>query len=174
MPAALAMVGSTSPPSLVNCQHRWYDPYSGRWISRDPAGLEGGENAYEFCDGNPLTKVDRNGLAPSVHFLYVLLDEAGNVMKWGISSEKNLATRYVKRDLARDNLKLEVVAWANSRTDILYQERLMVKRYPGKLNKERWAGSIAGAFGGVEEATKNIVGALDPTGLSWELFWATN
>jgi RHS repeat-associated protein len=48
--------------SLVNCQHRWYDPYSGRWLSRDPAGLEGGENAYEFCDGNPLSKTDPSGL----------------------------------------------------------------------------------------------------------------
>jgi len=42
--------------------NRWYDPLSGRWISRDPAGLEGGENAYEFCDGNPLTFVDPSGL----------------------------------------------------------------------------------------------------------------
>jgi len=58
------LAGKSDNPGLglVNCMNRWYDPLSGRWISRDPAGLDGGENAYEFCDGNPLTFLDRNGL----------------------------------------------------------------------------------------------------------------
>jgi len=58
------LAGKSDNPGLglVNCMNRWYDPLSGRWISRDPAGLEGGENAYEYCDGNPLTRVDPTGL----------------------------------------------------------------------------------------------------------------
>ncbi len=54
--------GYISDCPLVYCHHRWYDPKSGRWISRDPAGLEGGENLYEFCNGNPLTLADPSGL----------------------------------------------------------------------------------------------------------------
>lgn len=47
---------------LIYCQHRYYDPYSGRWTSRDPIGLEGGVNVYEYCDGNPVTGADPSGL----------------------------------------------------------------------------------------------------------------
>ncbi len=48
---------------LINCFHRWYDPAAGRWISRDPAGLEGGENQYEYCNDSPLTNADPSGLS---------------------------------------------------------------------------------------------------------------
>ena len=37
-------------------------PQSCRWITRDPIGLDGGENAYEFCSGNPLMLADPSGL----------------------------------------------------------------------------------------------------------------
>ncbi len=38
---------------------RAYDPYSGRWLSRDPAGeFIGGINLYEYADGNPVDKID--------------------------------------------------------------------------------------------------------------------
>jgi RHS repeat-associated protein len=50
-------------PILVYCHHRFYDPQSGRWLTPDPAGLEGGVNLYEFCDGNPLMNVDPSGLS---------------------------------------------------------------------------------------------------------------
>jgi hypothetical protein len=53
-----------------------YESYSGRWISRDPAGLEVGENAYEFCDGNPLTKADPKGLDGQPMALIILGDRS--------------------------------------------------------------------------------------------------
>ncbi|MEI7987315.1 MAG: RHS repeat-associated core domain-containing protein, partial [Armatimonadota bacterium] len=43
------------------CTHRFYDPNSGRWLSRDPVGLEGGTNTYSYCDGNPVMLVDPSG-----------------------------------------------------------------------------------------------------------------
>ncbi len=46
---------------LIYCHYCYYDPLSGRWISRDPAGLDGGVNGYEYCNGNPLMNVDPSG-----------------------------------------------------------------------------------------------------------------
>ena len=39
---------------------RYYDPYIGRFISRDPAG--DGINWYTYCRNNPLALVDPTGL----------------------------------------------------------------------------------------------------------------
>lgn len=44
-------------------RHRYYDPYSGRFISRDPAGLLGGFNVHSYAP-NPIQWVDPLGLAP--------------------------------------------------------------------------------------------------------------
>jgi RHS repeat-associated protein len=46
---------------LCYCLHRFYDPRSGRWLSRDPIGLEGGVNVYEYCGGNPVMGFDPYG-----------------------------------------------------------------------------------------------------------------
>ncbi len=47
---------------LIYCMNRFYDPNIGRWISRDPAGLDGGLNVYEYCEDNPIMEVDPDGL----------------------------------------------------------------------------------------------------------------
>jgi RHS repeat-associated protein len=46
---------------LVNFRMRWYDPETGRWLSKDPIGLNGGLNLYVFCDADALNYVDWNG-----------------------------------------------------------------------------------------------------------------
>ncbi len=43
-------------------RHRYYDPNVGRFISKDPIGLQGGINAYKYAQ-NPLGWVDPLGLA---------------------------------------------------------------------------------------------------------------
>ncbi len=43
-----------------NC---WYDPVVGRWISKDPIGLNGGINLYEFCDDSGPNAIDPFGYA---------------------------------------------------------------------------------------------------------------
>lgn len=40
--------------------HRYYDPSTGRFLTRDPIG--DGENWYAYCAGNPLTSTDPSGL----------------------------------------------------------------------------------------------------------------
>ncbi|TFH13579.1 MAG: hypothetical protein E4H02_11580, partial [Lentisphaerales bacterium] len=41
---------------------RWYDPITGRWVSKDPIGISGGLNQYVFCGNNPVNKRDPSGL----------------------------------------------------------------------------------------------------------------
>lgn len=48
---------------LVNFRMRWYDPETGRWLSKDPIRLGGGLNLYAFCCGDPLGGRDPLGLA---------------------------------------------------------------------------------------------------------------
>jgi RHS repeat-associated protein len=43
-------------------RNRVYDPYAGRWLTRDPAGYDGGINFYEYVSSDPLVFVDPWGL----------------------------------------------------------------------------------------------------------------
>ena len=43
---------------LVNFRMRWYDPVTGRWLSKDPIGLSGGLNLYAFCGNAPIVFFD--------------------------------------------------------------------------------------------------------------------
>ena len=66
---------------LVNFRARWYDPITGRWLSKDPIGLSGGLNLYAFCGNDPVNYADSSGL--SVWFdTYnkILKDEYGDVL----------------------------------------------------------------------------------------------
>ncbi|MBW6698813.1 RHS repeat-associated core domain-containing protein, partial [Salmonella enterica subsp. enterica serovar Weltevreden] len=42
-------------------RYRYYSPYVGRFISKDPIGLLGGFNVYSYAP-NPITKIDPLGL----------------------------------------------------------------------------------------------------------------
>jgi len=53
---------------LIYFRARWYNPETGRWLSKDPIGISGGLNPgglnqYVFCGNNPINAVDPSGLA---------------------------------------------------------------------------------------------------------------
>ncbi|MHB1232053.1 MAG: RHS repeat-associated core domain-containing protein [Burkholderiales bacterium] len=46
--------------------HRYYNPDTGRYLTPDPIGLEGGTNVYAYVDGNPAGAADPWGLRSTV------------------------------------------------------------------------------------------------------------
>jgi RHS repeat-associated protein len=54
---------------LYLTQFRAYDPVMGRWLSRDPIGLAGGPNTYEYAGSDPIARNDPVGL----RWLYAVL-----------------------------------------------------------------------------------------------------
>ena len=46
---------------LVLCTHRYYDPATGRWLTRDPIGYAGGVNLYGYCGNDPGNRWDPSG-----------------------------------------------------------------------------------------------------------------
>ncbi|KLP60697.1 hypothetical protein ABR39_00775 [Enterobacter genomosp. O] len=44
--------------------YRYCQPWSGRWLSADPAGTVDGLNLFRMCRNNPVTLKDESGLAP--------------------------------------------------------------------------------------------------------------
>ncbi len=47
---------------LYLATYRGYNPFTARWLNRDPIEENGGLNLYEYVGGNPATKVDPLGL----------------------------------------------------------------------------------------------------------------
>jgi RHS repeat-associated protein len=50
-----------APSGLYLTKYRAYDPQTGRWLSRDPIGEEGGVNLYGYVGGNPVLYIDPDG-----------------------------------------------------------------------------------------------------------------
>ncbi|MBD3284631.1 hypothetical protein GF395_04295 [Candidatus Uhrbacteria bacterium] len=66
-PAAglLVLQGPNTDLPPVVLQHvgaRWYDAGVGRFVQRDPIGVEGGLNVYVYCGNDPLGFIDPSGL----------------------------------------------------------------------------------------------------------------
>jgi RHS repeat-associated protein len=47
---------------LLYYGYRYYDPGTGRWLTQDPLGEEGGLNKYAFIENQPISGVDIRGL----------------------------------------------------------------------------------------------------------------
>ena len=92
---------------LVNFRARWYDPVTGRWLSKDPIGLSGGLNLYVFCGDDPVNTLDPIGTA---HIEYRPLDAGDDkegqkrnnkLSKWNLPGDIDL--RHVEIFFDDDN-----------------------------------------------------------------------
>ena len=53
--------------------HRYYDPYTGRYLTPDPIGLEGGLNLFPYVLNNPVNMIDPEGLDAGVISIPVVI-----------------------------------------------------------------------------------------------------
>jgi RHS repeat-associated protein len=63
--------------------YRAYDPDLGRWLNRDPAGEDGGQNLYAYVSANPADTVDPSGLFGAKQAYNDWLDIAANGLTRG-------------------------------------------------------------------------------------------
>ncbi len=75
---------------LYQMGFRWHSPILGRWLSRDPIGLEGGGNLTAFVQNAPQIRADSMGLLDSATLSAPQLAEAGMTAK-EISSIANIS-----------------------------------------------------------------------------------
>lgn len=67
--------------------HRYYDPSTGRFLTRDP--IKDGRNWYGYCENNPAILADPNGLLPQrfaeqIELMEMALEAAGEAIPAGI------------------------------------------------------------------------------------------
>ncbi|GMU38970.1 MAG: hypothetical protein AMXMBFR22_31610 [Phycisphaerae bacterium] len=58
---------SGNPAAFLHVGMRWYDPAIGRFLQRDPIGITGGLNVYEYVFSCPAAGVDPTGLTSSLN-----------------------------------------------------------------------------------------------------------
>ena len=57
-------LGGARHAGLILLTHRYYNPDTGRFLTRDPMGYEGGVNVYAYTRNNPVMQTDPSGLDP--------------------------------------------------------------------------------------------------------------
>jgi len=57
-----------SDTGFVQFGARWYDPLTGRWLSKDSLLLAAGWNVYAFCANDPVNKIDFLGLSEDMPY----------------------------------------------------------------------------------------------------------
>ena len=57
-------LGGARHAGLILLTHRYYNPDTGRFLTRDPIGYEGGVNVYAYTRNNPVMRSDPSGLSP--------------------------------------------------------------------------------------------------------------
>jgi RHS repeat-associated protein len=75
--------------------HRYYDPTTGRYLTPDPIGLEGGLNLFIYGAGNPINYIDPDGLliftdCPKCWHYQDQIDEATDKCRAELNSCKTL------------------------------------------------------------------------------------
>ncbi|EUM23649.1 hypothetical protein L462_04337, partial [Enterobacter sp. BIDMC 26] len=67
--------------------YRYYQPWSGRWLSADPAGTVDGLNLFRMCRNNPVTFRDPDGLQTTIDELKEVLTfkTVDGIRRWDVN-----------------------------------------------------------------------------------------
>ena len=84
--------------SLYYYRARYYDSSTGRFLQKDPIGMEGGLNLYRYVENNPANWIDSIGLAPKDKTYGLPSD----FWKWYHRQEKRPGDPDINQDQARD------------------------------------------------------------------------
>ncbi|WP_370552324.1 RHS repeat-associated core domain-containing protein, partial [Enterobacter cloacae complex sp. P31C] len=76
---------------LYHYGYRYYQPWSGRWLSADPAGTVDGLNLFRMCRNNPATFQDPNGKQSTFSDLFS--PQRGDLI-FGLSRDIGMYTSY--------------------------------------------------------------------------------
>jgi len=61
---------------FIHVGERWYDPASGRFLQRDPIGIDGGLNVYAYAENCPIDMIDPEGLESCAERMWRMHDRA--------------------------------------------------------------------------------------------------
>ena len=108
---------------------RNYDPATGRWISMDPIGIDGGINLYEYCYGNPLLGIDIDGYkADKTVIGQGIVDKVGDrLIDIGMTQQ---GRNYQKALEEADRALTDLDSWGRPEIGIRNRTEQWVKQHP--------------------------------------------
>jgi len=135
---------------LYLAKYRAYDPNTGRWLSRDPIGENGGINLYSYVGGNPVNAVDPKGLD--------IMVITGGVRDGSLNVFGHVGTAiegYGMASYGNDTgLGSSVSDYLSSQSDLRFQQVTIIPTTPAQ-------DAAAIAFINSSHPNKNDVGLLD-------------
>jgi RHS repeat-associated protein len=139
---------------------RYYDPASGRFLQRDPIGIMGGLNVYEYCFCAPLSSVDPSGRDRGSW--YPGGDDYEKAKKRRNSPEQRRKTREWIERLGKLNKALDPNAPSHSIEDMeimrdYYQQNATLCGYAISAVGGTWAIARKSAVGFVAAAVNAIL-----------------
>ncbi len=124
--------------------HRFYDPNVGRFITRDP--MKEGRNWYAYCNNNPLTNADPEGLATiTIRVTNKGVGHAWIIIRWDDGSvwvlENNMANNLILHESGSPGFKGKVERPYDEERTLVFDEKY--------TSKEEIAEYVAGRSGAV-------------------------
>ena len=92
---------------FLHVGHRYYDPATGRFLQRDPIGIRGGTNAYEYGSNSPAAFVDSDGTEP-ILVAGVIITGIGIFIAWNSSGCTHGAVQLQNADIIDGDVECNV------------------------------------------------------------------
>ena len=142
---------TTTATEPGNGSIRWYDPVTGRWLSNDPVGINGGLNQYVFCGSDPVNNRDPSGFCSQVGKTPTALDRIRQHYR-----DAQRADGLWRKFFGRQDVKHEPTAFLNE------QGKVITNSQAGNMAVGYTAYRSYGFFGAIGISILGEVGWPDP------------